>query len=90
VAQIGAAIGREFSHEILAGVAQMDEAKLQKGLADLMDARLVFGRGSAAQATYAFKHALVQDAAYATLLRDRRRQLHAPIAETLELLSRDG
>ncbi|HJR22546.1 MAG TPA: AAA family ATPase [Dongiaceae bacterium] len=83
-AQVGAAIGREFSHELLAAVAQMPERSLKEGLADLIDAGLVFRRGSPPQANYAFKHALVQDAAYATLLRDKRRQLHARIAEVLE------
>jgi class 3 adenylate cyclase/predicted ATPase len=83
-AQVGAAIGREFSHDLLAAVAQMPEAKLNEALTDLVDAGLVFRRGTPPQASYAFKHALVRDAAYATLLRDKRRRLHERIAEVLE------
>ena len=84
VAQIGAAIGREFSHELLAAVADRPEAELQAALDQLVAAELVFRRGTPPDATYSFKHALVQDAAYETLLKSRRQQLHARIAQVLE------
>jgi predicted ATPase len=84
VAQIGAAIGREFSHPLLASVAGKPEAELQSTLDRLVEAGLLFRQGAPPHATYLFKHALVQDAAYGTLLRDARRALHARIAGTLE------
>ena len=84
LAQIGAAIGREFSHELLAAVACRPEAKLEMQLDKLIRAGLLFRQGAPPDATYLFKHALVQDAAYGLLLREPRRQLHARIAETLE------
>ena len=84
VAQIGAAIGREFSHPLLAAVAGKPEAELQSALDRLMTAGLLFSQGVPPHATYLFKHALVQDAAYGTLLREPRRALHARIADTLE------
>jgi class 3 adenylate cyclase len=84
VAQIGAAIGREFSHALLAAVARKPEADLGSALDRLVGAGLLFRQGVPPHATYLFKHALVQDAAYGTLLREPRRALHARIAETLE------
>ena len=84
VAQIGAVIGREFSHALLAAVARKPETELQSALDRLMAAGLLFRQGVPPHATYLFKHALVQDAAYGTLLREPRRALHARIAETLE------
>ena len=84
VAQIGAAIGREFSHALLAAVTRKAEAELQSALDRLMAAGLLFRQGAQPHATYWFKHALVRDAAYGTLLREPRRALHARIAETLE------
>ena len=84
VAQIGAAIGREFSHALLAAVARKPEAELGSALDRLIEAGLLFRQGVPPHATYLFKHALVQDAAYGTLLREPRRALHARIAETLE------
>jgi predicted ATPase len=84
VAQIGAAIGRDFSYELLAAVAPRNKAELQDALSLLVDARLVFQRGVPPDAFFLFKHALVQDAAYGTLLRGPRRVLHAQIAEALE------
>ena len=84
LAQIGAAIGREFSHELLAAVALRPEAKLEMQLDRLIRAGLLFRQGAPPDATYLFKHALVQDAAYGLLLREPRRHLHARIAETLE------
>jgi class 3 adenylate cyclase/predicted ATPase len=84
VAQIGAAIGREFSHALLAAVARKREAELQSALDRLVPAGLLFRQGVSPNATYLFKHALVQDAAYSTLLREPRRALHARIAEAIE------
>ena len=84
VAQIGAAVGREFSHALLAAVIPKPEADLRSALDRLIDAGLLFRQGVPPHATYLFKHALVQDAAYGTLLREPRRALHARIAETLE------
>ena len=84
VAQIGAAIGREFSHALLAAVVGKPETGLQSAFDRLISAGLLFRQGVPPHATYLFKHALVQDAAYGTLLRERRRTLHARIAETLE------
>ena len=84
LAQIGAAIGREFSHPLLAAVVCKPEAKLQTALDRLIGAGLLLRRGSARYATYFFKHVLVRDAAYSTLLREPRRALHARIAESLE------
>ena len=84
VAQIGAAIGREFSHALLAAVVRKPEAELGSALDRLVAAGLLFRQGVPPHASYLFKHALVQDAAYGTLLREPRRALHARIAETLE------
>ena len=84
VAQIGAAIGREFTHALLAAVVRKPEAELESALDRLIPAGLLFRQGVPPHATYLFKHALVQDAAYGTLLREPRRALHARIAETLE------
>jgi len=84
MAQIGAAIGRDFSYELLAAVAQRSEAELKDPLSRIVNAGLVFQRGSPPDATFLFKHALVQDAAYGTLLRGRRQSLHARIARVLE------
>jgi class 3 adenylate cyclase len=84
IAQIGAAIGREFSFELLAIIAQRPESELKQNLARLVDAGLVSQRGELPRAVLMFKHALVQDTAYSTLLRGPRRQLHARIAQALE------
>ena len=84
VAQIGAVIGREFPHALIAAVARKGEPELRSALDRLIDVGLLFRQGMAPHATYLFKHALVQDAAYGTLLRGPRRALHACIAETLE------
>jgi class 3 adenylate cyclase/predicted ATPase len=83
VAQVGAAIGREFPHALLAAVAREPEAELNAALDRLLEAGLLFRQGSPPHATYLFKHALVQDAAHGTLLREPRRALHARIAEIL-------
>jgi predicted ATPase len=84
LAQIGAAIGRQFSHVLLAAVARKPDARLAAELDALIRAGLLFRQGAPPDATYLFKHALVQDAAYSMLLREPRRELHARIAETLE------
>ncbi len=83
-AQLGAALGREFSHELLAAVSPLGHAELQEALAQLTTAGLLFRRGSPPDATYTFKHALVRDAAYAGLLKSRRRQIHSRIAQALK------
>jgi class 3 adenylate cyclase/predicted ATPase len=87
VAQIGAAIGRDFSYELAAAVSELSAASLREALQRLVDAGLVFQRGAPPAAEYLFKHALVQDAAYGTLLRRTRQQLHARIVEALEAQS---
>ena len=84
VAQIGAAIGREFSYALLRAVSRLPEDELQAALARLVASELVFQRGTPPDAVYSFKHALVQDAAHGSLLRSSRQQLHAQIAEALE------
>jgi predicted ATPase len=84
VAQTGAAIGREFSYELLHAVSRLPEDELQTSLARLVASELVFERGTPPDAVYAFKHALVQDVAHGSLLRSARQQLHAQIAEALE------
>jgi class 3 adenylate cyclase/predicted ATPase len=84
LAQIAAAIGREFTHALLASVVNQPEVQLRSALDRLIAAGLLFRRGVPPHATYLFKHALVQDAAYGTLLRGPRRTLHARIAETIE------
>src|SRR5215472_1272028 len=84
LAQIAAAIGREFSHALLASVVRQPEAELRSALDRLIRAGLLRRQGDAPYATYFFKHVLVRDAAYSTLLREPRRALHARIAETLE------
>ena len=84
VAQTGAALGRQFSHELIAAVATLPPPQLEDGLARLVRAGLIFQRGSPPDAHYSFKHALVRDEAYACLLRDQRRQIHARVAATLQ------
>ena len=84
IAQIGAAIGREFSHPILAAVVDKPDAELRSALDKLISAGLLFRQGPPPHTSYLFKHALVQDAAYGTMLREQRRTLHARVAETIE------
>ena len=84
VAQVGAAIGREFSYDLLAATAHRSDRELRAALDRLIGAGLVFRRGEPPDANFLFKHALVQDAAYGTLLRGQRRELHARIAHVLE------
>jgi predicted ATPase len=83
-AQLGAALGREFSYDLLAAVTNLSEEELQQALAQLEGAELIFRRGRLPLATYTFKHALVQDAAYARLLKSQRQQLHSRIAQVLK------
>jgi class 3 adenylate cyclase/predicted ATPase len=82
--QLGAVIGREFSHELLAAIASWGERELTQALRRLVSAELIFLRSAGSEATYVFKHALVRDAAYSSLLKGKRRQLHARIARVLE------
>jgi class 3 adenylate cyclase/predicted ATPase len=84
VAQIGAALGRQFSHELISALAGTPQQQVDAALAQLVSAELIFRRGTPPDAEYTFKHALVQDAAYSTLLRSRRHQLHARIAQVYE------
>jgi predicted ATPase len=84
MAQIGAAIGREFSYALVRAVSRLSDDELQAALARLVAAELVFQRGILPDAVYIFKHALVQDAAHGSLLRRSRQQLHAQIADALE------
>ena len=84
VAQLGAVLGREFAYELLRAVAPLDEATLQQALARLVEAELLYQRGLPPQATYIFKHALIQDAAYQSLLKSTRQQLHQRIVQVLE------
>jgi predicted ATPase len=83
VAQIGAVIGREFPYQLLAALVPTDDAGLQGALRQLGDAELIVSRGTPPESVYSFRHALVQDAAYASLLRSHRQQWHGRIAEAL-------
>jgi len=84
VAQLGAVLGREFTYELLHALTTMDEATLQHGLTQLVDAELLYQRGRPPRARYLFKHALIQDAAYASLLKSTRQQYHQQVAQLLE------
>jgi class 3 adenylate cyclase/predicted ATPase/ribosomal protein L40E len=84
LAQLGATIGREFSYELLHAVSPLDEQTLQHGLQQLVGAELIYQRGTPPQASYFFKHALIQDIAYQSLLKSRRQQLHQQIVRVLE------
>ena len=84
VAQVAAAIGREFSYKLLTAVSRTSESDLKNALSKLVGAELVFARGGPPAASYVFKHALVQEAAYETLLKSKRQQLHGRIAKALE------
>jgi class 3 adenylate cyclase/predicted ATPase len=83
VAQVGAVIGREFSPDVLAATITMPEPQLAAALERLIQDEIIFRRGVPPNASYAFKHALVQDAAYQSLLKSRRQQLHARIADVI-------
>ena len=84
IAQFGATIGRQFSYGLLQAVSQLDVSTLQRELGRLVEAELVYQRGVPPQATYTFKHALIQDAAYESLLKSTRQQYHQRIAQVLE------
>jgi predicted ATPase len=84
VAQLGATLGREFSYELLQAVSPLDEETLHKGLHELVAAELIYQRGLPPQARYIFKHALIQDAAYQSLLKSKRQQYHQQVAQVLE------
>src|SRR5262249_43157786 len=84
VAQLGATLGREFAYALLHAVSPWDEATLHRGLQQLVAAEVVYQRGVPPQATYTFKHALIQEAAYQALLKSTRRQYHQRIAHVLE------
>jgi predicted ATPase len=83
IVQIGAAIGREFSYQLLAAVAPSSGPSLQTALAQIAASELIFARGEPPNSIYSFKHALVQDAAYATMVRSKRQQLHSRIVDAL-------
>jgi predicted ATPase len=89
VAQMGAVVGREFRFGLLHAIAGAPEAELTIALEKLVDADLLFVDGVAPESTYRFKHALIQEAAYESMLRSRRRQIHAQIAEALVRLHRN-
>jgi class 3 adenylate cyclase/tetratricopeptide (TPR) repeat protein len=84
LAQLGATLGREFAYELLLAVSPWDEGTLQRGLQQLVAAEFLYQQGLPPQATYRFKHALIQDAAYQSLLRSTRQQYHQRIAQVLE------
>src|SRR6266850_3761767 len=84
VAQLGAVLGREFAYELLQAIAPQDEAALHAGLAQLVGAELLYQRGRPPRATYTFKHALIQDAAYASLLKSTRQRLHQQVVQLYE------
>jgi class 3 adenylate cyclase/predicted ATPase len=84
VAQRAAVLGREFGYPLLAATAGLDEAALRHGLTRLVEAEILFARGEPPAATYTFKHALIQETAYQSLLKRSRQQLHARVAEVLE------
>jgi class 3 adenylate cyclase/tetratricopeptide (TPR) repeat protein len=84
VAQLGAVLGREFAYEMLRALAGVEESLLQERLAQLVDTELLYQRGRPPRAKYIFKHALVQDAAYASLLKSTRQQYHQQVAQMLE------
>ena len=84
VAQLGAVVGREFTYDLVQGIAHQDEDTLQAGLVQLVAAELLYQRGRPPRSRYVFKHALVQDTAYASLLKSTRQQIHQRIAQVLE------
>ena len=84
VAQLGAVVGREFAYDVLQALVPLDETTLQARLAELVEAELLYQRGRPPHARYVFKHALIQDAAYASLLKSTRQQVHQQIAQVIE------
>jgi predicted ATPase len=84
VAQLASVLGREFSYELLAGISPLDAPLLDRGLAQLVGAELLYQRGVPPRAVYSFKHALIQETAYQSLLKSKRQGYHARVAQTLE------
>jgi predicted ATPase len=84
LAQLGATLGREFAYELLQAVSPWDEDSLHRGLQQLVAAEFLYQQGLPPHATYRFKHALIQEAAYQSLLRSTRQQYHQRIAQVLE------
>jgi predicted ATPase len=84
IAQLGATIGRQFAYDLLQAVSQLEASTLQRELGRLVEAEIVYQRGLPPQAVYMFKHALIQDAAYQSLLKSTRQQYHQRIAQVLE------
>ena len=84
LAQLGSVLGREFAYEMITGLSTIDETTLQQGLGQLVEAELLYQRGRPPRARYIFKHALVQDAAYQSLLKRPRQQFHLQVAQLLE------
>ena len=84
IAQLGATLGREFSYNLLQAVSSLDESALQQALGKLVDSELLYQRGLFPQAHYVFKHALIQDTAYQSLLKSTRQKYHQEIAQILE------
>src|SRR5262249_28606632 len=84
IAQLAAVLGRQFAYDLLSTVSQLDEITLQCELRRLVEAEIVYQRGVPPQSTYMFKHALIQDAAYESLLKSTRQQYHQRIAHVLE------
>jgi predicted ATPase len=82
--QLGATLGRQFAYDLLQAISPMDEGTLQQGLRQLVEAELLYQRGIPPQATYSFKHALIQDTAYQSLLKSTRQHYHQRIAQVLE------
>ena len=88
--QIGACIGREFTHELMAAISPLGESELSEALQQLVESQLIFRQGMPPEAVYTFKHALIQDAAHGSLLKSRRRVLHSTIAHVLVAASSAG
>lgn len=84
IAQLGAVLGRDFSYELMRAVSPLDEPQLQAGLEELVAAELVYRRGVPPSITFHFKHALVQDTAYQSLLKSKRLEYHVQVAQALE------
>src|SRR6516165_4904095 len=84
IAQYAAVIGRQFPYDLLQAVSQLDESTLQRELGRLVEAEIIYQRGLPPQSTYTFKHALIQDAAYESLLKSTRQYYHQRIAQILE------
>jgi len=82
-AQVASVIGREFSYQLLSAISALREDELQSSLMRLADAELIYARGIAPDASYIFKHVLIRDAAYETLLKSRRKELHRSVAQTI-------